>query len=371
MLATPGIRLLGARMLFPSAELRRHFVNILKEASNEDNVIDPYEDALIHYVDQSLTEETNRLQALPNRLMFLLLSGPDIFEKLNALIGENLPPPNRFGMTIRGTYGDYSIHSDGTVVTFEPAVLTAHTKRSNRKSLSLLAEFLETDGGVAPLSHSNANANVQTGFVMIKPDNFVHPSAVPGHIIDLFGTTGLEIVGSRVFSFSLKQARNFYGFLENVFVNKLAHKISGVLKNRLDSAFDFPISNEEYDQMASILKATNARCELNKILEYMTGLDPTSGVDDETPGPAKCFGLLFRGPDAISIIRHKLGATNPKQAEWGTIRGDYGKDLMRNAAHASDSLENANRERAIVGLVGDEPSPEKFTILDYLERTKD
>jgi len=204
---------------------------------------------------------------------------------------------------------------------------------------------------------------------MIKPDNFVRPSALPGHILDLFGTTGLEIVGARVFSLSLRQARNFYGFLEEVFVKKLSKSITLTLKDRLDSAFDFPISNEEYEQIASVIKRTNAKCEVNKILEYMTGLDPKN-EDDQSLGPAKCFGLLLRGPNAISIIRTKLGATNPKQAEGGTIRIDYGKDLMRNGAHASDSPENADRERAIVGLVGNEPSFEKLTILNFLENNE-
>jgi nucleoside diphosphate kinase len=53
-------------------------------------------------------------------------------------------------------------------------------------------------------------------------------------------------------------------------------------------------------------------------------------------GPAKCFGLLYSGSNAIQLLRNKLGNTDPTKAEEGTIRIDYGHDLMRNGAHASD-----------------------------------
>ncbi|MEI6246236.1 MAG: sulfatase-like hydrolase/transferase, partial [Acidobacteriota bacterium] len=43
----------------------------------------------------------------------------------------------------------------------------------------------------------------------------------------------------------------------------------------------------------------------------------------------------------------------PGHTEPGTVRSDFGRDLMRNGAHASDSPENAVRERGIVGLAGD------------------
>ncbi|MCD6303984.1 MAG: nucleoside-diphosphate kinase, partial [Planctomycetes bacterium] len=60
--------------------------------------------------------------------------------------------------------------------------------------------------------------------------------------------------------------------------------------------------------------------------------------------------LLYEGPDAIRKIRTVLGSTDPSKAEPGTVRSDFGRDLMRNGAHASDSPENALRERRIVGL---------------------
>ena len=45
-----------------------------------------------------------------------------------------------------------------------------------------------------------------------------------------------------------------------------------------------------------------------------------------------------------------LGSTDPAKAEPATVRSDFGRDLMRNGAHASDSRDNALSERKIVDL---------------------
>jgi nucleoside diphosphate kinase len=85
------------------------------------------------------------------------------------------------------------------------------------------------------------------------------------------------------------------------------------------------------------------------------------------PGRSTCLALLYRGENAIAKIRERLGPTNPKEAAGGTVRSDYGSDLMRNGAHASDSPENALRERRIIGLQGNEPSDEAAMIRAHLE----
>lgn len=56
---------------------------------------------------------------------------------------------------------------------------------------------------------------------------------------------------------------------------------------------------------------------------------------------------VFQGDDAIARIRRVMGATNPANADEGTIRKDYGIDVQRNSTHASDSPENAEIEIAI------------------------
>ena len=56
--------------------------------------------------------------------------------------------------------------------------------------------------------------------------------------------------------------------------------------------------------------------------------------------------MILRGDDVIAKVRELLGPTNSKEAPKGTIRGDLGTDMMRNVAHASDSLESAAAEKA-------------------------
>lgn len=102
----------------------------------------------------------------------------------------------------------------------------------------------------------------------------------------------------------------------------------------------------------------------------MTGIAPDQALSDEArarPGASKCLALLYQGEDAINRIRQKLGATNPQLAEGGTVRHDYGGDLLRNGAHASDSLASAERERGIIGLAGGGPDPVARVIRPFLD----
>jgi nucleoside diphosphate kinase len=124
----------------------------------------------------------------------------------------------------------------------------------------------------------------------------------------------------------------------------------------LENAFDFEFTQDDADVLADHLAERNATCEFNKIVEYMTGIAPESidEADKATASNAKCMAMLYEGPDAIAKVRDALGSTDPSKAEPGTVRSDFGRDLMRNGAHASDSPENAIRERKIVGLAESE-----------------
>lgn len=51
--------------------------------------------------------------------------------------------------------------------------------------------------------------------------------------------------------------------------------------------------------------------------------------------------LALEGEDAVARVRDLLGPTDSTKAEKGTIRGDFGVDMMTNVCHASDSAENA------------------------------
>ncbi|AIF69350.1 nucleoside diphosphate kinase [Palaeococcus pacificus DY20341] len=68
-------------------------------------------------------------------------------------------------------------------------------------------------------------------------------------------------------------------------------------------------------------------------------------IDYVTKAPSVV--MVVEGRYAISVVRKMAGATDPKDAEPGTIRGDYGLDVgdaIYNVIHASDSEESAKRE---------------------------
>lgn len=61
-----------------------------------------------------------------------------------------------------------------------------------------------------------------------------------------------------------------------------------------------------------------------------------------TSGP--CMPMLLEKANAVSALRAAIGATDPAEAEAGTVRKLYAESKERNAIHASDSDENAMRE---------------------------
>jgi nucleoside-diphosphate kinase len=67
-------------------------------------------------------------------------------------------------------------------------------------------------------------------------------------------------------------------------------------------------------------------------------------VDFMISGPVMI--QVLEGESAISKNRDLMGATNPKQAEQGTIRADFADSIDANAVHGSDSAENAAAEIA-------------------------
>ena len=57
-----------------------------------------------------------------------------------------------------------------------------------------------------------------------------------------------------------------------------------------------------------------------------------------------CMPMVLERADAVSALRKTIGATDPAEAEQGTVRKLYAESKERNAIHASDSDENADRE---------------------------
>lgn len=120
---------------------------------------------------------------------------------------------------------------------------------------------------------------------IIKPDAVA--KGCIGKIIDRFESNGLRIAGLKKLHLSTQQAQNFY----------IVHK-------------DRPFYNDLVNFMIS--------------------------------GPVVV--MVLEGENAVMKNRDLMGATNPKEAQKGTIRADFAESIEANAVHGSDSLENAKIE---------------------------
>lgn len=56
------------------------------------------------------------------------------------------------------------------------------------------------------------------------------------------------------------------------------------------------------------------------------------------------LAMVWEGPAAIEAVRQTMGATDPKQADPGSVRHDFGLEIGRNLTHASDGPETAEQE---------------------------
>jgi nucleoside diphosphate kinase len=365
LLAHARAELVAARMyVFSDA-----FIDAYQEIVCPHGADPAMEDAWRRYVNESLRQR-NPWGLLP-RCLLLLFRGPNAVRHLkDDVIGRFTEQP--VGDTIRGTYGDLIRDDTGVIRYFEPAVITCPDPELNNQHLKLFADYALSDGGVLAGRIRYDQPNVQVSLVMLKPDNFYRPSRRPGNIIDAFSLTGLRIVGVKLFNMTVAQGEEFYAPLKDQFLTRLKGNVAREVYQRLHDAFSFPVTMADADAMADLLAERNALAEFNRIIEYMTGVNPEDLADPAekaTASRTKCMAMLYEGPDAINKIRTVLGSTDPRKAEPGTVRSDFGRDLMRNGAHASDSDQSALREREIVGMIETERDACDVSRIgyDYLE----
>ena len=126
---------------------------------------------------------------------------------------------------------------------------------------------------------------MQKTFSIIKPD--ATKRNITGSVISLIENSGLRIVGQKRIHLTINQAKKFYE----------VHK-------------DRPFYND--------------------LIEYMTS-EPV-------------VVQVLSGDNAVLRYREVMGATNPEDAEDGTIRKLYALNIQENSVHGSDSVDNANIE---------------------------
>ncbi|HEX5398757.1 MAG TPA: nucleoside-diphosphate kinase, partial [Verrucomicrobiae bacterium] len=286
------------------------------------------------------------------RVLVMLFRGEDAVRKVRGVVG-NLSPNRRTGETIRDTYSDLILDDDEKSVRyFEPAVLAAPSAREAEEKLKLWARFSGSDGGVLEdvITYPPGQSGERT-LVLIKPDNFKFPTGRPGNVIDFFSRTGLYIVGAKVFHMSLAQALDFYGPVRDVLRTKLKDGIAERATQLLEKELGFKIPSEAQKALGEVLGPLHGDHQFEYIMRFMTGHTPsecTADADRQRPGTQKCIALVYEGVNAVRKIRDVLGPTDPSKAPPGSIRREFGSNITINAAHASDSADNARREMAIV-----------------------
>jgi nucleoside diphosphate kinase len=336
-------------MFGPSPELVKRHAEFIR---NNEDVWPDIRELLSDYIEREFVPTED---GQVHRVLMLLFEGENAIRKLRDAVG-GFEDSIESADTIRGTYGDYIKAHDGSVTYFEPAVLVGPDKQSVKDVLGLWAEFSDADGGVLDNAISLADQeNVQKTLVIIKPDNFTFPSSRPGNIMDIFSRSGLRLIGAKLLRMSLAEALEFYGPVQPV----LRDKLGGLAVNRackvLKEEFEFDMPKRVQDALAQTLGPAFGDHQFYSIMNFMTGqwAPDVHGDETEAEGKVRCMTLVYAGENAVEKIREILGPTDPSKASPGSVRREFGTDIMVNAAHASDSPENALREIGIVKVEAD------------------
>ena len=346
LITRTGLELVGARMFAPSAELVKEYSQSIISANDpQDKKI---QELLHNYILQNLSPDPKTGRS--RRVMMFLFKGEDAVRKTRSVVG-NISADRRGGETIRDTYGDLVTDENGQVRYFEPAVLAAPTADEVEQKLKLWARYSDQDGGLLENVITYQPGEVpQRTLVLIKPDNFRFATGRPGNVIDFFSRTGLSIVCIKLLRLSTAQANEFYGPVREVLRTKLKGVVAAKAKVALEKEFGFTIPAAEEKQLGEILGAAFGDNQFDNIVRFMCGrsLSECPPAEIDKPGTEKCIALVYEGVEAVRKIRDVLGPTDPSKAPPGSIRREFGSNIMVNAAHASDSPENAQRELGIV-----------------------
>jgi len=352
-----GLEFVAARMFGPSQELVERYADLVR---THPDVTPDVQTILSDYILRAFGPETET--GRPHRAMMLLFEGENASRKIHDAAG-GFDDAEESADTVRGTYGDFVHDPDGNMVYFEPAVLIGPTLDCAKESLKLWMEYAESDGGIIDDALSLPDSNVEKTLVIIKPDNFRFPSARPGNIIDLFSRASLRIIGAQVHRMSMAEAKEFYGPVQAVLREKLTDCTVIRALSALKNEFQFDMHDEVAQALRTTLGPYYGDHQFYGIMQFMTGLWLPDVPEHEIyeDGKVRCLVLIYAGTDAVNKIRRILGPTDPSKALPGSVRKEYGSDIMINAAHASDSPGNAAREMQIL-------KPERNTLKKWVDR---
>ena len=354
LLSRLDLELVACQIFAPSRDLTKKYSASVRSRSGADDSERFRIQLIADYIEENFSPSESRR----HRAMSLLFKGESACKKINEIVGTLYPERRTIesftGETIRDTYADLVISQSepGDVTYFEPAVLTPPNVNMALSHLKLFADFIKNESNiVANVSYQNPE-RIERTLVIIKPDNWRYPSSRPGTIIDMFSRTGLRIIATKLVQMSVAQALEFYGPVESTLRKKLSNMAAKRARTALESEFGFGMSDELEQTLTDTFGVEYATEQFNQIVEFMSGVRPNDrqGSERTLPGKVRSMVLIYEGEDAIERIRSVLGPTDPLKAPGGTIRKEFGSDVMVNTAHASDSVENAKREMKIVDI---------------------
>ncbi|MBJ2357443.1 nucleoside-diphosphate kinase [Sphaerochaeta sp. S2] len=366
LLSRISLELVGAQMIAMDQTITEEYASIIKtrekdEGANTSNL-------LSSYIEQNL----GPTGGVKHRSLLLLFKGEHPCEELAKVVGsfqkEARLVENVTGMSIRDTYADliYTDEKESEVLYFEPAVITAQSQNEADQTLALFGSWLPGKNNIVKNRPDEYYEKTQRTLVIIKPDNWKYASSRPGMIIDMFSRSGLRIVGIKVLKMSVAQALQFYGPTKEGLKAKLAPIYGMQARELLESEFNVLLGDQLQTILTNSFGDMYSEEQFERIVEFMAGIKPSEckAEDLDKPGLVKCMVLIYEGVDAVSKIRTILGATDPNKALAGTIRREFGSNIRVNAAHASDSPENAQRE---MGVLEAEENFNATLIKGYLE----
>ncbi|MBN1864735.1 MAG: hypothetical protein JW808_07535 [Victivallales bacterium] len=367
LLSRSDVELVAAQMIAPTAELAREYAESIRETVTMRN-----KDASHWFHDYVISSFSPAPDGRRHRVLMLIFKGIDTSAKLFQIAGEitsdaRAPGHLITGETIRDTYADIVLDPEtGQIQYFEPAVLTPPIREHGMRRMKMLADFAAGQSNIVEnVTYKNPD-RIERTLVIIKPDNWRSPSSRPGSIVDMFSRTGLRIIACKVYQMSVSEALQFYGPVKEALRKKLAPRIGEKAKEIIERELKIKLCDRSLPLLTDCAGLSFADNEFSKIIEFMTGTRPEECPEDklEKPGKVKCVVLLYEGENAVAKIRDVLGPTDPSQAPGGTVRKDFGQDILVNTAHASDSPENARREMEVVKMHQNNLSR---IVKDYLE----
>jgi nucleoside diphosphate kinase len=236
--------------------------------------------------------------------------------------------------------------------------------------MRLIADFIKDEPAVIENMRYPDPEKIERTLVIIKPDNWIHASSRPGTIIDMFSRTGLRIISCKVHRMSVAEALEFYGPVKNVLRQKLAPVYGEKAASTLEREFNLKISESTLRALTDSFGIEYAEDQFSQIVEFMSGRRPEECPVDElnTPGDVKCMVLVYEGENAVAKIRDVLGPTDPTKAPGGTVRREFGRNVMVNTAHASDSPESAKREMQVLKITHNNAHQ---VLVDYLKSVEE